>query len=954
MPALFSRISAERLRDGFDVLSKSAILYFLATLVPTCFFLLAAAAPAAGLPDAVARYATRQGLVEVSVRGPDGRALSSTPIEIIPYEPEVPELEARQSAPLSSATDASGRFRLAWRSGQLKLFVHVRGIGFGATGAFEVRAAETVRPDLPPLAAFARIEGSLDEEIFRSGVKIVARPYRRYLPKRPVAYGPGGQLVIDDVLPGHYDLIVRDGEEILADQPIEVVPGEHREGVVLRKVNYLPLKRYPSENNSEKAVTWVAGVVRDEAGRPLSGVTVYSRVTYATHRLTEMVRSATTNRRGRFAIEGPEWLADHGQSITAFKRGYQPGLASIQYLPEQARGSARPPAPRIALTLGRKGAALTVEVLHDGHPVQDARVSLKPEHGPALFDQRYAGSDMGAQSESLGRQLQTVKQSDPRGLAKFSGLRPTTYAITAIKGSGEDRLGGFAYGVAARIGRVPTFRLSIHRKQRRVRCRVLEPDGRPYSGKAEFSYGTVMEKSPIGTSSKTDESGMAAYTFRSSGLYRVRSTLREFGGVLRKPPLSGEALVAVSAFMPMNETLDLNLEQPGCGSLTVDLQDAAGRPLEGVVIIDECPMIYGVGYPCAAGSTDENGRVRFEDLYPGHFELIAFSSHGRLPRRSVGIAAWRDHHLQIRDQETAHDRPQPSDPPKASRHVSYTSLVRTAVQLSDGKTPAVGASVLVIDTETGEKVAGGYVDASGRVQVYGVEPVVDPKQSVTALAWRWCSHGVTRVALDPGKRVIRLGRPLALTGLVTLAGRKIDARAARIEVKADFEGRDSPAGLYDRSATVQADGRFRLDGMTPGSYRIQAIMDGIWLSPSLAITVGGGRAKPIQLDIGQPGEAVLLELADPCGAPASGVAVRIERHPGPLVKSIWPDELVSDKAGRIHLEGLEAGTHSLTVVETGARHEITIRPAPGSREQPRAISLVVRKSSEPRPGSAGD
>ena len=116
-----------------------------------------------------------------------------------------------------------------------------------------------------------------------------------------------------------------------------------------------------------------------------------------------------------------------------------------------------------------------------------------------------------------------------------------------------------------------------------------------------------------------------------------------------------------------------------------------------------------------------------------------------------------------------------------------------------------------------------------------------------------------------------------------------------------------------RGASVQSNGRFDLQGLTPGRYRVQAARDGIWLSKSLELRVEQGKATPdLALDIPEPGVTVVVEDLDGQHLPVSGRTLTLDRPDGPLA-SLWPSAFRTDGSGKLTLRGLEAGFQSLRI-----------------------------------------
>ena len=63
------------------------------------------------------------------------------------------------------------------------------------------------------------------------------------------------------------------------------------------------------------------------------------------------------------------------------------------------------------------------------------------------------------------------------------------------------------------------------------------------------------------------------------------------------------------------------------------------------------------------------------------------------------------------------------------------------------------------------------------------------------------------------------------------------------------------AGAANVATSAGDDGNFKLAGLTPGPYQVQAALDGIWLSKSVPLLVKNeaGQLAPLHLDIGKPG-----------------------------------------------------------------------------------------------------
>jgi hypothetical protein len=130
------------------------------------------------------------------------------------------------------------------------------------------------------------------------------------------------------------------------------------------------------------------------------------------------------------------------------------------------------------------------------------------------------------------------------------------------------------------------------------------------------------------------------------------------------------------------------------------------------------------------------------------------------------------------------------------------------------------------------------------------------------------------------------------------------------------------------TTTADADGRFTLAGLTPGTYLVQAALDEIWLSSVVTVRVSDGTMQAIHLAVPSPGASVRLELRDRSGKPVIGHSVTIERS-GPLAY-LWPHELISDSAGSIEIPTMESGQQTIRVSGQSkpVKFRVSALPAP--------------------------
>jgi hypothetical protein len=204
------------------------------------------------------------------------------------------------------------------------------------------------------------------------------------------------------------------------------------------------------------------------------------------------------------------------------------------------------------------------------------------------------------------------------------------------------------------------------------------------------------------------------------------------------------------------------------------------------------------------------------------------------------------------------------------------------------------------------------------------------------------SCGATVVSLaDPKARPLRFVLPAAIgvTGQITVGGVAPSKRVGSIRVLAAYQGK----GFLDRAlsleTTADVEGKFQLDGLTPGTYHVQAALDGIWLSETATLEVKDGALKPLTLDIGAPGSPVVVTVKDAAGKPAVGCALTLDRPPGPLTDLLWPAVWPTDGAGCVSIPTLEVGKHTIRVKDSAVAKTFEVGSVPADKSAAAELRL---------------
>jgi hypothetical protein len=583
------------------------------------------------------------GFVEAVVRGPDGRPLAETPIVLVPSGPF--PFSMGPTIHLAGRTDQAGAFRIGAFEGPREFGVLVAEVGFGSTGPVMVVAGKASRPEMPPLAKFARIEGRLDDALKGPGAQVClnSRPYDET--SAPFARcDEEGRFTFVDLMPGDYSIGFRRGEERVSARAVQLKLGP---GQVIRDVVVSPAPPPTPEmarmslrmqrgmnGDPDQIVAWVEGTVRDETGRPLPGATVYAHLLYSTFmRAQTEARKATTDREGRYRVEGPPRPSMGTFSILVTAKGRPPVFAhavSSETMNEPADFKSA----RLDVAVGApgRGGSVAVKVVQDGRKVPGANVRLLTGATSQTFGE-FIPPAVVSELDEMRAVAAPMAVTGADGVARFENVAPGVYNASAFpvldpiqpfvkKGviPGPRPVKGAARGIEVPPGGRIETTIAVEADAAPARFLLLGPDGAPVANRSvSVGFGpgrTVRSTTMVRTDERGEcsvELGLGRWTIAA----RYQDTEPKSFPIQAEPFYQAEAQVPVSPALGDDRPIVLRATRRERGAIKARLLGLDGAPARGGVMF----LSTFAGRAMRAGTVDEQGWVRFADMPSGKYRL---------------------------------------------------------------------------------------------------------------------------------------------------------------------------------------------------------------------------------------------------------------------------------------------------------------------------------------------
>lgn len=548
-------------------------------------------------------------------------------------------------------------------------------------------------------------------------------------------------------------------------------------------------------------------------------------------------------------------------------------------------------------------------VLRDGRNwLEEERLQARPGAYPIPFNAERTDT---YRFDSVG--LKRINFTKYTGSSSYPRTFPFDEAETIVAVSPRLK-SGVPVTIAARENRGGT-----------VVVRMVDADGQPLEGVARFGRSGFRDVTKEGVRIAGLEPGTDVVEGRPDGVTRMFPS-REWSSMPPEEELKDRTeLLSQQVTVAANEVVEVTLRTEKVGYIRGRVLVPEGRsPDEYYVYVERtnAPSGAGVFY-----------KPHTAEYLAGPFRagsvtmlVVGRQSNPRLARTTVAAEV---------GEVTLMDLP---PPPPSDDPILVDGAMAGRVVHTDGS-PAWMAAVATFDparVEFGRLMpqpqSAGMTDAGGNILArWFVVPAhgeqthrAGPPEEPVAIAWLPGHAGATIVPLPrDGDEAVQITLPpsIVLRGKVAVAGEGPLLDNGTVVVRAQHEGRGMLDNLLSVETTASVDGSFELAGLTPGTYRVQAALDGIWLSPSVAVTVGQEPPEPIALVIPPPGGPVLVRLT-PAPPPGRQVALTVDRPEGPLRDRLWNVALTPDGAGVVRIPALEAGRHTIRVGDVQAEVEV--------------------------------
>ncbi|WP_164021186.1 carboxypeptidase regulatory-like domain-containing protein [Pyxidicoccus trucidator] len=423
---------------------------------------------------------------------------------------------------------------------------------------------------------------------------------------------------------------------------------------------------------------------------------------------------------------------------------------------------------------------------------------------------------------------------------------------------------------------------------------------------------------PTGAASiRTDDAGTFRFLPDREGLWQLASVRAE--GFLPFGPEWGQSPIRLTA-RPGSGVEGLLLALTPEESWIVRVEDATGKPLTGAQV----RLLTGrtgetVLFPTNDQfTTGPDGEVR---LNAPEGSTVEARHLGHAPARAELSARVPGRRLVLR----------------LSPETTRASEVLAGRVVDEAGTPIASAGVQA-EYPRGQRLPGAeagdvseaMTDADGRFLLEHLPP---GRYDVYAAILGRMSTTLSNVEAGRRDLVLTLARGARLTGRVRdERGAPVASFQLELQLHRGPLEREGGAAL----TVVDPEGRFTVEGLAPGTYTLRVAAHGLApAAPTVNVAPGATEAGPVEITL-SPGVRLEGQVVKPKGGgPIAGARVQVEHGLyGATLATVF--DAMTDASGHFTVDGLAAGTVSLSVSATGHDTRIVDRVTVGPGAPPLA------------------
>jgi protocatechuate 3,4-dioxygenase beta subunit len=381
--------------------------------------------------------------------------------------------------------------------------------------------------------------------------------------------------------------------------------------------------------------------------------------------------------------------------------------------------------------------------------------------------------------------------------------------------------------------------------------RVLDSSGKPAAGaKVQWTAYRSDDEILLDLTAGTDPAILGETVADAEGRFRVALDKPGVSVALRVLPAGLPSVRFTGPFDSSEENSLFDIQVPSASGISGRVVDETGRPVAGakVVVAASESGFDGDSRYIGESRTGADGTFAVPDA-PEGTRAVLVRAPGFIPVTRVQIEARSDEKISLQ----------------------HGGTVRGAVLDVSGK-PVAGVIV------TAEEVAA-RTDAQGNYRVTGVSAGTHRLQALWKedFAARKDSVRVRKGEETEANLKLRLGS--AIAGTVVEEGTRKLVAGARVSAYASTGFGGFARRRAERLARTDPRGRFRLPGLAPARYAVEAAREG-YLSASVAgVNASGQSVPPANLAL-RKAASISGKVTDEKGQPVAGARVRITREMG--------------------------------------------------------------------------